>query len=563
MTSVSTGAITPSPITPLTFTGTSTYASDFQSVLNRAVSIASMPIEQDQAQQTVLSSKQQLLTGLSSAVATLAQDVTALGQLGSSGAQAATSSDPSLVTAATTGSVTGSEYTISDITSVAAAASETSLSGYANSTTTPIAAQDSTSGFADATSTPVSTTGTMSLVVGSKSYTLDVSQNNNLDGVREAINAAGVGVTASVKTGTNGQSYLSVMAGTLTTAPVQLIDDPTGAANNILAAPTMNLTVGSRNYTLDLSTNNSLSGLSDAINAAGSGVTATVLTTGSGSDSDYLSVSANSTGATTLQLTNEPNVANTDILTSTNQGSDAKFDLNGVPIDQPSNTINDVVPGLTFNILGTTAANQSVTLSMASDPTQLSSALQTLVSDYNAVVNLTDAQTGAAGGVLTGDPAIYDTQAAMRQLAGYYQPPTQSGGVCCLADLGITLDTTGQMSFDQDTFNALSSSQITSAFQMLGSSTTGLGALANNFTAISDPVSGECQSEEAQCTNTNNNLTTQVATLTTQVNNMQTTLIAKLNSADELIASLQSQENMLSSSIEALDYTAYGKPLNE
>jgi len=453
----SASAITPAAVTPLTLTGTSQYATDFQNVLNRSVAIASLPLQELENQQSEVASKQQLLTSLNSAVADLGQKVTALGTLGSTGALAASSSDPSAVSVQATGATTPATYAITDITSVAEAASETSLTG-----------------FATANSTAVSANGTMSLVVGGTTYAIDISKNNNL------------------------------------------------------------------------------TGLADAINAAGAGVTATVLTTGTGNNPDYLSVSADATGATTLRLIDNPKGTANNILTATNQGSDAMFKLNGVPVDSPTNTINNVVPGITFSILGYTASGETVNLSLASDPSSLASALSDLVTSYNTLASQTSAQTGTSGGVLTGDAVIQQTQQAMRQLTG----SLRTGAINSLGALGIEVDQTGHMSFDQDTFNALTTSQIQAAFQFLGS--TGFGGLANAFTQISDPINGLIETQQAQNTTANTRLTDQINTLTTRINAMQTSLLQKLQSADELEAQLQSQQAMLTSTIGALDYTTYG-----
>src|SRR6185369_16397268 len=143
-------------------------------------------------------------------------------------------------------------YTVSDITSIASAASETSVTGYA-----------------DSSSTAVSATGTVKLTVGTHDYTINLSPaNNNLVGLRNAINDLDVGVTASV------------------------------------------------------------------------------LTTGTGLNPNYLSVSSNTTGEAPLHITDDPDGAATALLTNDNQGSNAVFKLNNVAVSKPTNTINDVVPGV-------------------------------------------------------------------------------------------------------------------------------------------------------------------------------------------------------------------------
>ena len=63
---------------------------------------------------------------------------------------------------------------------------------------------------------------------------------------------------------------------------------------------------------------------------------------------------------------------------------------------------------MTFTILGSTSS--PVTLSIASDPTQLSSALQDFVTNYNALQTQLAAQTGTSGGALVGDTVINQLQ---------------------------------------------------------------------------------------------------------------------------------------------------------
>ena len=66
----STGA--PLGISPLTFTGVSTYSADFQKILERTVAIASQPISSLQREQTQIFQKKTLATGLQSVIDGLA-----------------------------------------------------------------------------------------------------------------------------------------------------------------------------------------------------------------------------------------------------------------------------------------------------------------------------------------------------------------------------------------------------------------------------------------------------------------------------------------------------------
>lgn len=327
------------------------------------------------------------------------------------------------------------------------------------------------------------------------------------------------------------------------------------AATPVSSTGTMELDVGSQKYTFTLASNN-LTSLRDQINSLGAGVTASILTT---SDGNYLSIAANASGQTTLQLIDDPGGANTQWLTNTNQGTNAVFQLNGIDISQPANVVNSVIPGVTFTILGSSA--NPVTLTLQSDRTQLSSALQDFVSKYNALRTALNAQEGPAAGMLSGDTAITQLDDAMRQLTAY---STTTGSIKNLADLGIEFDTSGQASFNQTTFDALSDSQISDAFKFVGSATTGLGGgFSATFSQFSDPVTGLIKIEQDGFSTTDQHLQDQITTLTDRINAMQTNLVSQLQAADAMLAGLQSQQQTLTASLQGLNLVLYGKNPNQ
>src|SRR5579871_4383245 len=80
------------------FTGSSTYAADFQNVLNKAVERASQPMNAMQAQVTDLTSQEQAVAGLETTFTSLQNALQNIGS-SASGSPAAQSSDTSAVTA--------------------------------------------------------------------------------------------------------------------------------------------------------------------------------------------------------------------------------------------------------------------------------------------------------------------------------------------------------------------------------------------------------------------------------------------------------------------------------
>ena len=434
------------------FTGISQYASDFQAELTKAAQVAQIPITLLQTQDSAVISKESALGTISTDVGALQNAVQALGTLAAGQALGATSSNPSAVSVTNSGATSASSYTINSITSPATAASERTTNSFGSSD-------------------PVSSTGSLTLKVGTQTKTFQV-------------------------------------------------------------------------------TTNTLAGVENQINALNLGVTATILTTPTG---NYLSISANSTGATTLQLFDGTSASGTDLLTNTNQGTDAVFQFDGLNVDEPGNVVNNLVPGLTLTILGASAT--PVTLSLASDPSQVSSALQTFVSAYNTVQKDIQAQSGTSGGPLAGDTILNEIRQTLQQMIGY---TTSTGTVQSLADLGVEFDDTGVASFNQSTFSALSATQISDAFKYLGTMTTGFGGFSGALDQYSDPISGLITSEVSGLRQRDQDLQDQISTLTARAAAAQTALTNQFEAADAQQEILQQQQQELTASLQGLSLVLYG-----
>lgn len=445
---------------PLAFTGVSPFSESLTQILNRAGRIANLPLQALQNRKTDLVTQKSLTTSLQGLMQALTTSLENLGAVGDRRGISATSSQPAkvaIVSATATNPVT---YTISEITSVATAASETSLNGYANST-----------------SAPVSSTGTVRLTVGSNTYDITLSPSEN-----------------------------------------------------------------------------NLNGLRNHINSLNAGVTATVFTTGTGPTPNYLSVTANTTGATTLTLRDDPSGANTDLLTATNQGANANFKLNGVSVSKPQNLINDVINGLTFTIAGTTSGSETVSLQLKVSRTELSTALQSLVSAYNAVVDFLDAQIGESAGLLSGSGIIVQTSSALRRLTAF----SGTGAFTGLASLGVNFDRRGRASFDPSVLNAIPDANLPAAYDFVNN-TSGLASTKSILTDLTDPVQGLIQREQESIDRVERNLNARIEALTERINNQQRELQLRLQAADTLIARLESQRTLIKSSLEGLRLTLYGR----
>lgn len=447
-------------ISPLTFTGVSTYSADFQKILERTVAIASQPISQLQAEQAKILQQKTLATGLQSSIAGLATALDSLGELGASKALGGTSSNTAKVSIGTVTATNPAAYSITEITSVARAASATSA------------------GFADGDTSPVSATGTVQFSFGGTDHTIVLDTGEN-----------------------------------------------------------------------------TLAGLRDKINALGAGVTASILTTGTGANPYYLSITSNTSGEKPIVLLDDPGGTAANLLSTVDNGANANFKINGVPVSKPSNLINDVVSGVTFTILGTTAGSEIVSLSLATNRATFSSRLRSFISAYNTVLDDTDAQIGEAAGLLSGDMLVREAKDALRTVSGYQG----SGTIKSLSQLGVTFGSDGKASFDSAAFDGLSDPQIQDGFGFLGSASTGFGAMRSRLTQLSDPVTGLIAVQTTKYDESDKRIAGRVTELTNRLVALQKSTAARLQTVDALLGSLQSQQTIIDASYKSVQLGIYGK----
>lgn len=200
------------------------------------------------------------------------------------------------------------------------------------------------------------------------------------------------------------------------------------------------------------SSNNSLRGLRDAINAAGVGATAAIVNDGSATPY-RLVLTANASGAAnTIQITNNLGAGELkdaiDARTQAQAALDAALTVNGVGVTSAANSVGGVISGVTVNL----AKTGTTTLTVARDSAQVQSAVGAFVKAYNdinkAIATLTayDPATRKAG-LLQGDSAANSLQAQIRStLTG--TSTGLSGSFTLLSQVGVTFQADGSLGLD-------------------------------------------------------------------------------------------------------------------
>lgn len=245
---------------------------------------------------------------------------------------------------------------------------------------------------------------------------------------------------------------------------------------------------GTKSITID-STNNSLQGIRDAINAAKMGVTATIVNDGSGtpyrlalsSDNNGTSNSMKITvaGDATVSSLLAHDPAGTQNLSETVTAQNANFKVNGVSVSKTSNTVSDVIQGITLNLSKVTTS--PATLTIARDTASISSSISGFVKAYNDLAgtlkNLSAYDTASkTGAILQGDSTVRSLQAQLRSMLSTAVTGT-SGALTTLSDVGVSFQKDGTLALNQtklDSAIANNFSDIAGLFASVGKASDSL-----------------------------------------------------------------------------------------
>ena len=232
------------------------------------------------------------------------------------------------------------------------------------------------------------------------------------------------------------------------------------------------------------SSNNTLTGVRDALNAAGAGLNASVVNDGSGyrlviqsnttGAENAISISVDDTGdsnstdnAGLSQLAFNESAAN---ILQTGSGADAAIKINGLDVTSPSNTVSGAVEGVSFTLKKITSS--AATVAITKDTAKATAGINGLINGFNqlnAELNSLTAYNAAASrsSVLTGDATLRNLASNVR--ASLNAAVANSGGqYSTLAELGITTNVIdGSLSLNNTKFAAILENDATDVAKVL------------------------------------------------------------------------------------------------
>lgn len=333
-------------------------------------------------------------------------------------------------------------------------------------------------------------------------------------------------VTAASTSGATPGSYsvsVTKLAATQSTVSASGVGE-FAAATDVVGAGTLTIDLGAWNagqtaftpktgatsVVLTVSATATLQDISNQINAANAGVSATVVTDATGS---RLALQSTATGATNgfrvqvadatptntatqglSRLAFDPQTPNPNggvAMSSTQSASDSAATINGIAITTSSNTLTNVVGGMTFTLGKLTTS--PVTVTVSSNTAAIQTSLTSFVSAYNALAAFLSQATAYdpvahKGALLQGDATATGLQNQLRSVIG--QLGSNSPSFRALSDIGLEFQKDGTLKLNQVKVTAAMSNlpELTKAMTTLDLTTPSNNGFAKKITDWSNTL---------------------------------------------------------------------------
>ncbi len=365
--------------------------------------------------------------------------------------------------------------------------------------------------------------GTMTLSLNGEDFTVDYTSSTTLDDLKEAINTVSGGkiIASTLQVGTNDTRLVFTSGSTGTDQKIIIKDSTDGslvdalkqtdtiksglftASDSLVASGTpplsgsYEITMNNTTYSVNYDETTTLSQLTDKINTAvgsdvaslkqvGSSYQLLIGSTAEGEDSTF---KVNDVGGfldpkLTADITN--NTATEEIL----KASDASFKYNGITITRPTNTITDIVVGVSINLLKDAG---SANINISQNVQAVNDELSSFVTNYNTLTSQLTSMTTSnvdkgTTGIFNGDSSINNITREINKLL----TSINSDGLS-LSQFGIDLDEKGTMSFNNSTFTTqfMKDTKLSEKFFSGMTTTTSTGGTVTNdgiFTSMSSLI---------------------------------------------------------------------------
>jgi len=310
------------------------------------------------------------------------------------------------------------------------------------------------------------------------------------------------------------------------------------------------------------------SGVVDAINDADLGISARLVDTGDASNRYKIVVTGEIGAENSFTIsTNASSGETVSFGTQLSTAEDATIAVDGVTITRPTNTISDVIDGITLSLIGESVGTGTITVSQSYEA--IKSRILDLADVYNAIHEqfsiLRDADSAAdLGGTLSSDSIFSNIE---RQVQSMISNPSTTPGssLSYLSDIGVSFTRSGTLEVDENVLNTALSENMTDVITMLSAdtdnqSTTGVasrGIAGDALKSLADMLSND-----GPVRSRTSNLETRVADyqedledLDRRMSQIYDRYLAQFTVMEQMVDRMNSTREFLESTLDALPFT--------
>ena len=423
---------------------------------------------------------------------------------------------------------------------------------------TGVAAEYNITGTASETTTLVVSDGKATVSIASASYANIAAQ---VTAIQAGSGYQNLKFTVAANDANNGFTFTYKTTGAVTTAPTLTGTSSHTVSNTAVGRTPVNAPTTT---TINVATDTP-AGVVSAINAANTGVTATLISTGTGAN-NYRIVLAGQTGSgSVFTLTSNPDLGFHETANTLQSAQDSILEYEGLTLTRSSNSVSDVIEGATINLMGTSASE--VRLAIANDRSTLKTNIQDMVSNYNSLLTsldnfiAVDSDTEMAG-ALSEDGALVRFLKDKIRSAVFNDSSTPSGNISAMRDLGVSVNRYGAVTFTEATYDAAVLSNYDNIVTMLTADTSNANLFASGNKGLAQDIATALE----DLTDATGVVTVREATAVTDKSNHEDALIklekrmdviynrylTQFGAMEGLMATLDSTKNYLTSQFESL-----------
>jgi len=308
----------------------------------------------------------------------------------------------------------------------------------------------------------------------------DAKDFNTLSFSNSQTNAFSASVSLDASAGTNSINITSVAKEQRSISGG--FDSKTTSINGS-GATTISISVGG-GATQTLTVNDAtLESVRDSINSANLGIQAEILDTGAETDNFRLQLVGESGASKDFTISSNASALSFSELQA---ASNASLTVNGVDFTRSSNTITDVIQGVTLNLNSVTTG--TATLAVNRDTSEAKQNIKDFVAVYNEAQlefkKLTDSETD---GPLRGDTIF---RGLLRNLNSIVlnQSSTPGSAIDSMSSMGISVDKTGQLLFDEQKLDSALSKNFEDVIKIFSADTDNQTRFSSDAAGIAGDI---------------------------------------------------------------------------